>query len=221
MSSGRLFDKRECGGVDLLDKRGFDLWADDYDKTVGISDEEKTYPFAGYKDVLGRIFQIIVEKQNPTVLDIGFGTGTLTTKLYERGCVIYGQDFSPRMIELAIKKMPDAHLYQGDFTRGLTEPLCHQSYDFIVATYSLHHLTDEQKIEFLRTLQDCPKENGQILIGDVAFETREKQARCREAAGDEWDDEEIYFVADELKSAFPNLSFTQVSYCAGILTLPR
>lgn len=47
-------------------------------------------------------------------LDIGFGTGTLTTKLYEQGCSIYGQDFSSRMIELSSEKMPNAHLYQGD-----------------------------------------------------------------------------------------------------------
>ncbi len=205
----------------MLDKTGFDLWADDYDKAVGVSDVENTYPFAGYKEVLGRIFQTVLEKQNPTVLDIGFGTGTLTAKLYERGCAIYGQDFSPRMIELASGKMPEAQLYQGDFTRGLVEPLYHQSYDFIVATYSLHHLTDEQKAAFLRTLRDCLKEDGQILIGDVAFETREELDRCREAAGDEWDDEEIYFVADELKRAFPELSFTPVSCCAGILTLHR
>lgn len=205
----------------MLDKVGFDLWADAYDKAVGLSDEENTYPFAGYKEVLGRIFQIVLEKQSPTVLDIGFGTGTLTTKLYERGCVIYGQDFSPRMIELAARKMPEAHLYQGDFTKGLAEPLRRQRYDFIVATYSLHHLTDGQKAAFLRALRGCLKEDGRILIGDVAFETREELERCRETAGDEWDDEEIYFVAEELKNTFPELSFTPVSYCAGILTLAR
>ena len=203
----------------MLDKKGFDLWAEDYDKTVGISDEEKTYPFAGYKDVLGGIFQTIMEKPNATVLDIGFGTGTLTTKLYEHGHTIYGQDFSSKMIDLAAQKMPGAYLYQGDFTKGLVEPLRYYRYDFIVATYSLHHLTDEQKVSFLNTLQGCLKENGQILIGDVAFETREKLEQCREAAGDKWDDEEIYFVADELKRSFPNLSFLQVSHCAGILTL--
>ena len=97
----------------MLDKKGFDLWAEDYDKTVGISDEEKTYPFAGYKDVLGGIFQTIMEKPNATVLDIGFGTGTLTTKLYEHGHTIYGQDFSSKMIDLAAKKMPGSYLYQG------------------------------------------------------------------------------------------------------------
>lgn len=33
----------------MLNNIEFDLWADGYDKTVGISDEENTYPFAGYK----------------------------------------------------------------------------------------------------------------------------------------------------------------------------
>ena len=36
----------------MLNDKGFDLWADGYDKSVGISDEGNTYPFAGYKKVL-------------------------------------------------------------------------------------------------------------------------------------------------------------------------
>ncbi len=205
----------------MLDQTGFDLWADDYDRSVGVSDEGNTYPFAGYKDVLSRIFQTVLAKPHATVLDIGFGTGTLTAKLYEHGCVIYGQDFSTRMIELAGEKMPGAHLYQGDFAQGLAEPLLHHSYDFIIAIYSLHHLTDDQKVAFLRPLQGCLKENGQILIGDVAFTTRKQLERCREMAGEAWDDEEFYFVFEELQRVFPALSFTQVSHCAGVLTLPR
>ena len=82
-----------------------------------------------------------------------------------------------------------------------------------MATYSLHHLTDEQKAGLLRSLYARLNENGQILIGDVAFETRGELDRCRRAAGDEWDDDEIYFVADELRRVFPSLSFQRVSYC--------
>ncbi len=205
----------------MLDNKGFDLWADGYDKAVGLSDEENTYPFAGYKDVLGQIYREIMEKPGATVLDIGFGTGTLTTKLYENGCTVYGQDFSARMIELASAKMPEARLFQGDIANGLVVPLLLHRYDFIVATYSLHHLTDEQKTVFLRILLEQLNENGQILIGDVAFETREDLEKCRQEAGDEWDDEEAYFVADEMREAFPDLEFTKVSYCAGILRLAR
>ena len=205
----------------MLNSKGFDLWADGYDKTVGISDEESTYPFSGYKEVLGFIFKAIMETTNAVVLDIGFGTGTLTTKLYEQGCSIYGQDFSARMIALASEKMPNAHLYQGDFSKGLVEPLQNRHYDYIVATYSLHHLTDAQKSVFLTELRDHLKENGKIMIGDVAFETRKDLERCRLAAGGAWDDEEIYFVAEELRKDLPGLSFMQVSDCAGILILGR
>ena len=205
----------------MLSKEGFDLWADGYDRDVGLSDDEDSYPFAGYRDVLGGIFRIIMQKKNAVVLDLGFGTGTLTAKLYEHGCFVYGQDFSGRMVELASEKMPAAQLFQGDFSHGLAEPLRDRSYDFIVATYSLHHLTDEQKVVLLRSLRDHLNEDGRILIGDVAFETREALERCRLEAADEWDDEEVYFVADELRGSFPELSFTQVSRCAGILTLPR
>ena len=41
-------DQPYCkGGTAMLDQKGFDLWADGYDKAVGLSDEEQTYPFAG------------------------------------------------------------------------------------------------------------------------------------------------------------------------------
>ena len=203
----------------MLNQQGFDLWADGYDRAVGLSDDESTYPFAGYRDVLGRIYRAVAQVPGAAVLDIGFGTATLTSKLYALGCDIYGQDFSARMIELAAAKMTNAHLYQGDFSVGLAEPLRARRYDFIISTYALHHLTDAQKRPFLRTLQGLLKEGGQILIGDVAFATRDDLDRCRAGAGEEWDDEEFYFVADELRSAFPRLRFTPLSFCAGILEL--
>ena len=84
----------------MLNNKAFDLWADGYDKTVGISDEKNTYPFAGYKKVLGFIFQTIMKTENAIVLDIGFGTGTLTTKLYEQGCSIKGAPYMDRTFHL-------------------------------------------------------------------------------------------------------------------------
>ncbi|WP_026659338.1 class I SAM-dependent methyltransferase [Butyrivibrio sp. AC2005] len=205
----------------MLDNRGFDLWADGYDAAVGLSDEEDRYPFAGYKNVLGGIFQEVMTKENACVLDIGFGTGTLTTKLYENGCVIYGQDFSERMIELAKEKMPDANLYQGDFSKGLVQELKDCKFDFIIGTYSLHHLTDEQKIGFFSELIDRLNEDGKILIGDVAFETREDLEKCKSEEGGDWDDDEIYFVVEEIMKSFPQVRFEQKSYCSGIIMIEK
>ena len=36
----------------MLSQSGFDLWADGYDKSVGVSEEENSYPFAGYNTIL-------------------------------------------------------------------------------------------------------------------------------------------------------------------------
>lgn len=203
----------------MLDNKGFDLWADGYDKSVGLYDEENTYPFAGYRNVLNAIYKKVLESDSNTVLDIGFGTGTLTTALYEKGLTVFGQDFSEEMIKIAKEKMPKAKLFAGDFTKGLVESLMENKYDVIIATYSLHHLTDDEKIPFIKSLINLLNPGGKILIGDVAFENREALEACKESYKDYWDDEEFYFVYDEIKEYFSGLSFEKYSFCAGVLSL--
>ncbi len=205
----------------MLSDRGFDLWADGYDRSVGLSDEDGTYPFAGYRQILNEIYNRVLMGKRKTVLDIGFGTGTLTARLYGQGCSVWGQDFSERMIELAKKKMSGARLYQGDFSKGLVEELRQNKYDAIIATYSLHHLTDSCKVSFLKELLPLLDEGGRIFIGDVAFETRAELERSRELIGGEWDEEEIYFVADEMKKEFPQMRFERFSFCSGLFTLKK
>lgn len=206
----------------MLSNQGFDLWADGYDRSVGLSDEDGSYPFAGYRDVLNTIYNEVMRVPGARVLDIGFGTGTLTARLYAQGCRVWGLDFSARMIELAQEKMPGATLVQGDFTHGLPAALRLSTYDFIVATYSLHHLTDAQKADFIRELLGCLRPGGKLLVGDVAFETRAQLEACAAASGAEWDEEEIYFVYEEIARRFDGrVRFTRISHCAGVLTWER
>ena len=205
----------------MLNNKEFDLWADGYDKSVGLSEEKGAYPFAGYKKVLDKIYAEILSSSKRSVLDIGFGTGTLSAKLYEKGCEIYGQDFSERMIEISQPKMPNAKLYCGDFTKGLVEQLTKNKYDAIIATYALHHLTDTQKVDFINGLLPLLNDNGCIYIGDVAFVTRDELQKCRELSGDDWDDDEIYFVFEELHKVFPKMTFKQMSHCSGVLSLKK
>lgn len=205
----------------MLDQKGFDLWADGYDRSVGVTEEANEYPFAGYKALMNAIYNRVLTGGAKTVLDIGFGTGVLSAKLAEHGCEIWGQDFSERMLELARAKLPEARLYQGDFSKGLVPALKRNRYDAIVATYSLHHLTDEQKADFIGELLPLLSDEGRLYIGDVAFETRAQMERCQAQAGDEWDDEELYFVAEEWAKRFPGMRFERFSFCAGLLTLER
>ncbi len=205
----------------MLDSKGFDLWADDYDKSVGLIEEKNEYPFAGYKRVLGSIYDEIMKKDGAKVLDIGFGTAVLTSKLYEKGVDIWGQDFSEKMIETAQLKMPNAHLFLGDINDGLHPELKSTHYDFIISTYALHHLSDKDKVKLINELQRYLKDDGLILIGDVAFVSREKLDKCKVDAGDNWDADEIYFVIDELEAEIEGLVFDRVSHCAGIITIAK
>jgi len=208
----------------MLDKKGFDMWANGYDQSVGLSEEENTYPFAGYKKVLNFIYKKILsgKKANPKILDIGFGTVTLTKKLYDSGCDITGVDFSDEMIKLAKNKMPDAKLYESDFAQGLPKKICDEKFDFIVATYSLHHLTDEDKDTFLRTMLNNLTDSGIIFIGDVAFKTRRQLDKCKAISGENWDEDEIYFVYDEIKTRFADkMCYVKFSFCAGVLILTK
>lgn len=203
----------------MLDQTGFDLWADGYDQAVGLADENNAYPFAGYKQVLGHIYRQIMSQGPCAVLDLGFGTAALTARLYEQGCEIWGMDFSPKMRKTAQAKMPHAHLFAGDFTTGLPASLKERRYSFIVSTYALHHLRDQEKPLLIRELLPLLAPGGQLLIGDVAFATRRELEDCRAQAGADWDGDEFYFVYEELRPLFPGMTFEPFSHCAGVLTL--
>ena len=148
----------------MLSSKGFDLWANNYDQTVHLSDEDNSYPFAGYKKVLGRIYQTVRAGEGRRVLDIGFGTAVLTARLYADGYAITGIDFSEKMIAIAAEKMPAATLIRHDFSNGLPDVLVDQQFDYIVCTYAIHHLTDEAKIRFLTDLQRRLAPKGRQVV---------------------------------------------------------
>ena len=203
----------------MLDREGFDSWAVQYDKSVAECDEKGDYPFAGYAKALSEIEKRVLADGPCDVLDVGFGTGVLTKRLYDAGCRIWGQDYSSTMIRIAQEKMPGAVLCAGDLSLSLASPVLGQRYDAVVATYALHHFALQEKCVLLRRLQLCMKPGAKIYIADVAFETAADQAACRARFAKEWDEEEEYIVYDELKPYFPGLSCEKISECCCLFTL--
>lgn len=208
----------------MLSKQGFNLWANDYDQTVQLSEESDAYPFAGYKEILNTIYNEVMQADQANVLDIGFGTGVLTSKLYEAGHSIKGIDFSNEMIRISQLKMPYAQLIEWDLTNGLPEHLKEETYDYIVSTYTLHHLTDDEKVQLIKELFPLLSDNGKILIGDVAFKNRENLEACRKENLHHWDEDEYYFAFDELKQMLVGectLEFHEFSHCGGVIQISK
>ncbi len=136
------------------------------------------------------------------------------------GIAITGVDFSREMIAIAQEKMPRARLFQQDLTQGLPSELAGERFDFIVCTYAIHHLTQEQKVAFLSLLRSHLNPGGEILLGDVAFETEAEQAACRKACGEQWDEDELYLVMETLAPRVPGMKFQKLSSCAGVCVIP-
>lgn len=205
----------------MLNNKGFDLWAETYDSSVSTSEEENAYPFAGYRKLLNTIYGHIRSSEGIRILDIGFGTGTLSSRLYQDGYEIAGLDFSAEMIRNAQQKMPNAELIQADFSKGIPEQLKNHTFDWIICTYAIHHLTDLRKADLIRECYSLLADHGSIMIGDVAFQTEEQRDQCRSHYSDRWDSDEIYPIADILCPSFQDMTYEQISHCAGLFTLEK
>lgn len=202
----------------MRNAQGFDIWASGYDASVLESDAKNEYPFAGYKVLMNTIFDRVTAKINAMILDVGIGTGFLPSKLSEVGCEVWGIDFSDEMLRIAGERVPGAKLFRADFSQPLPSEVSNERFDFIISTYALHHLTDTQKIDFIKSTLPLLSENGELIIGDVSFQSRVDYGKCKLVAGNEFDDEEYYWIADEILTQILGARYMQVSHCAGVYT---
>lgn len=204
-------------GLDDSRQRLFDRWADRYDEAVhsGVG-----FPFAGYEATLDRVAALAAARAGSRVLDVGIGTGNLAQRFVDLGCEVWGIDISSRMLALAQAKLPSVRLVQGDIAGEWPSALPGQ-FDCIVSAYVFHHLGLSGKIDLLaRLLQDRCTSGGPIVLGDVAVPTWAALDDVRRAWGEQMDEEEHYWIADEAVAACRQrgirASYEPVSAFAGV-----
>ena len=118
--------------------------------------------------------------------------------------------------------MPQGRFIRFDFNQGLPKELAGETFDFIISSYAVHHIDDEQKVTFFQRLMQHLNDEGQILIGDVAFETKRDMERVR-AQSSGWDDAEYYIIAEEMVRELAKhqlqSEFVKTSSCSGVLVI--
>lgn len=199
----------------------FDAWASDYDQYIRIGID--SFPFRGYEEVLNRIVELAAPKRGMKILDVGIGTGNLAQRFIEFECEVWGIDYSSGMLEKARKKVPDVRLFQVDVESDWPKEL-KTGFDCIVSAYTLHHLTLERRVAVIRRMTDeLLRERGSIIVGDISFPSFSARTKAREKLGNEWDDDEYYWAADEFNAMISGhnlyVAYEQVSEFGGVYVI--
>jgi ubiquinone/menaquinone biosynthesis C-methylase UbiE len=115
----------------------------------------------------------LVEKANiapgQDVLDLGCGPGTLALMVHEMcpGAAVTGMDIDPRILAIAARKIARAGaavaVHEGSAT---APPFPPASFDRILTTLMLHHLTTAQKRETLAAARRLLRPRGELHIAD-------------------------------------------------------
>ncbi len=200
--------------------RLFDDWAEHYDDSI---QDDGSFPFDGYEQVLDEITRAAAAQSGMKVLDLGVGTGNLAARFWALGCDLWGLDFSARMLAQAREKLPHAVLVQADLLGDWPAEL-ERRFDRIVAAYVLHEFDLPTKVDLLRRLaKGHLAPDGRIVVGDIAFATTAVREQAHSQWADGWDEGEYYWAADETADvcarAGLQVTYKQVSSCGGVFVI--
>lgn len=150
----------------------FDRQAPYHDELV-YSNQQEFNLHPSYEQALSMIVQWVNPHPGEKGLDIGTGTGNLAGLFLAKGIDMAGIDQSKEMLKQCGRKFPGLETKLGNF---LAVPYLDHSFDFVVSSYALHHLTDEQKFLAFSEMRRVLKPHGRICLVDLMFENRETRS---------------------------------------------
>lgn len=149
----------------------FNKWAETYDDSITMA----KWGFEHYHDgIIWLCNQLSDKNQYSRVIDLGCGTGIFAMMLQQIAPSIefIGVDVSNKMLEIAKTKTPRSIFVQTDF-RNLNRWKKYLDIKYncaVVSSYSLHHITDKEKIDLINGIFNMNKRNDLLfLIVDYAF----------------------------------------------------
>lgn len=115
-------------------------------------------------------------RENSQVLEIGCGTGTLTTLMAQQGATVTAIDASPGMLAEAKKKIATEHLQERVHLRYMDATLIGEtfqsnSFDLIVSTLVFSELPEDERRFVLAACTELLAPGGQLLIADEVVPT--------------------------------------------------
>lgn len=141
-------------------KQAFNKAADDYDLH-----RKQIIP---YMDIYyNAAVELTLKFNNPTILDLGAGTGILTQLLHQQhpNSHITLVDMSSKMLQIARRKFSNIKNIEYIEDNYLTMKFPHK-YDIIISSLSIHHLDDDEKQVLYKKIYDYLNHKGIFINAD-------------------------------------------------------
>jgi ubiquinone/menaquinone biosynthesis C-methylase UbiE len=126
---------------------------------------------AAFEKVLTRLLEISAPRPADVCVDLGAGTGFVTTALAPKVASVLAVDISAAMAKSLAEKAAEAGLVNvatdvADLT-GFDLPPA--SADLVVTNYALHHLVDAEKRALVARSLQWLRPGGRLVIADMMF----------------------------------------------------
>jgi SAM-dependent methyltransferase len=146
----------------------------------------------GWADEAQELVAVLAALSPARVLDVACGTGFLTRHL--RGDVV-GLDQSPRMVEIAGGRIPDAEVIEGD---AVPLPFADGAFDRVLTSHFYGHLQPGEREPFVA---EARRVAGELVVVDSARRPGTEAEAWDERILDDGSRHRVYkrwFHADEL-----------------------
>ena len=204
----------------------FDDYSEDYDEIISVKEGEYKDLYTNYNEILNETVKHIAKFEKAKIIDIGAGTGNLTSILSKASYDVIGIEPNLKARSIATTKYPNIPFQSGTF---LSLPIDDDSLDGIVSSYAFHSLSDNEKVEAVKIFKKKLKKDGVVVISDTIYESvdsskklLEEAANNKKSALTELLKTECVATIGELKEIFENegfiVTFQQMNKFIWILT---
>ncbi len=136
----------------------------------------------------------LCNKQQKKVLDLGCGDGIITHEFLKVDDFLSATlvDGSEDMLDKAKERLrgfKNIQFIKASFQEILEKKILHQTFDFVVSSLAIHHLTMKEKIALFKNIYSCLNVGGHFMNIDVILAPVENLEHWYMTLWKEWIDE--------------------------------